>query len=258
MKNIKLKKQLGQHFLTNTQICERIFNSIKININEQNKLLEIGPGDGALTKYLYNNYSDSLYLIEIDSDLIKTLNKNFPKIKENIINADFLKFDIKEKFKNDKINIVGNFPYNISSQIFYKIIENRNLVENVICMVQKEVGERIVSGPGSKKYGIPSVLIQAYYDVEYLFEVLPESFNPPPKVKSCVIKLKRNTTQEIKCDFNKFKDLVKTAFNQRRKTLKNALKSLDIDLTKVNKGLLSKRAEELNVEEFISIVLDIS
>ncbi len=254
-KKIKLKKSLGQHFLIDEEICKNIFQEIKsINLNN-NIILEIGPGDGALTKYLYTLNHKNLYLIEIDSDMIQILKKKFSKIESNIIKADFLKYDLNKQFENKQINIVGNFPYNISTQIFHKIIENRDKVENVVCMLQKEVAERIVSGPGSKKYGIPSVLIQAFFDVKYLFEVAPDAFNPPPKVTSAVIALKRNKEKDISCDYEKFRKIVKLAFNQRRKTLKNALKPILVENIKYH--FLDKRAEELSPKQFEKLTISI-
>lgn len=251
--NIRLKKSLGQHFLKDEEISKKIFEEIKKLDNKI--IIEIGPGDGALTKYLYPFFKEKLCLVEIDSDMIKILKKRFPDLSSNIVKADFLKFNLENQFK-EKINIVGNFPYNISTQIFYKILENKDKINNIICMIQKEVAQRISASPGSKAYGIPSVLIQAFYDVEYLFEVPPEAFLPPPKVTSAVIRLKRNLRTKLRCDEKKFKNIVKLAFNQRRKTLRNALKSILPKNKDFNLPILNKRAEELSVKDFEELIFN--
>ncbi len=267
--NLKPKKRLGQHFLIDKTIVEKIINSIKKScnipsINEPSMdgkiILEIGSGKGVLTEHLYSIYKDNLYMIDIDLDMINLLKAKFKKNRStalsNIIHGDFLKYDLNN-FKYP-IDIVGNFPYNIASQIFYKVLEHKHVVRNVVCMVQKEVGKRIVSMPGSKSYGIPSVLIQAFYKTEYLFDVPPTAFDPPPKVVSAVIKLQRDFTKKLSCDEADFKKIVKMAFGQRRKTLRNALKSIlaGID-TKEFSDLLKKRAEQLSVKDFEYLVLNL-
>ncbi len=227
--NLKPKKKLGQHFLIDKIVVEKIINNIKKSCSSK-IILEIGPGKGVLTQDLYSIYKDNLHMIDIDIDMINLLKTKFKKnkstISPNIIHDDFLKYNLSKLSHNNHIDIVGNFPYNISSQIFYKILEHKDIVCNVVCMVQKEVGKRITSPPGSKNYGIPSVLIQAFYKTEYLFDVAPTAFDPPPKVVSSVIRLQRDFSKKLSCDESQFKKIVKIAFNQRRKTLRNALKPI--------------------------------
>jgi len=253
MNSVKPKKYLGQHFLIDENIAIKISDSLSA---ENSNLLEIGPGTGILTKYLINKYN--LKVIEIDSESVSYLNTHYPELKANIIFDDFLKFPIDSIFKDEKFSVIGNFPYNISTQILFKIFDNKDRIKEVVGMFQKEVAERIASKHGKKSYGILSVLLQAYYNIEYLFTVEQNSFFPPPKVRSAVIKLTRNDVSKINCDENLFYNLVKTAFNQRRKTLKNALKSyvFNDDIAKLN--LLHLRAEQLSVENFISLTNCIS
>lgn len=213
-------------------------------------ILEVGPGTGVLTQYLLQK-EYSVYAIEMDRESIAYLNRNFIQLTDNLIEGDFLALDLKSITKGP-LCIIGNFPYNISSQIFFKVLDDKQQVPEVVGMLQKEVADRIAAPPGSKTYGILSVLIQAFYDVEYLFTVPPEVFNPPPKVQSAVIRLKRNTVQQLDCDEKKFKMVVKTAFNQRRKTLRNALGSLTF-ATAPNEHLLTLRAERLSVEDYVQI-----
>jgi 16S rRNA (adenine1518-N6/adenine1519-N6)-dimethyltransferase len=245
---INPKKSLGQHFLKDKNIATKIINSIKYS---DYPILEIGPGLGILTEGLIKNKFD-LSVIEIDSKVIPLLEKKFPSLKNKIFHGDFLKFSIA-KIYNKTYSIIGNFPYNISSQIFFKIYDNRNNIKEVVCMVQKEVAERLCSPAGSKKYGILSVLLQAFYNIDYLFTVSEKVFNPPPKVKSAVIHLERNKNKVLGCNEELFLKVVKTGFNQRRKTLKNSLKSILLNLGQENEILL-KRPEQLNVEEFIGLV----
>tara|TARA_B100001250_G_scaffold387346_1_gene384635 strand:+ start:596 stop:1366 length:771 start_codon:yes stop_codon:yes gene_type:complete len=241
------KKYFGQHFLINKLISQKIVDSITF-IPEQ-YIIEIGPGRGALTEFLISK-SNQIKLIEIDSDCIDILENKFPNTE--IICDDFLKIDLK-KLGLEKYSVIGNFPYNISSQILFKVLENRNNITQVVGMFQKEVADRICSEPKSKKYGILSVLIQAYFHCEQLFDVSPNNFNPKPKVYSSVIKLSRNNITQLNCDHNKFKEIVKLGFSQRRKKLKNALKkiiTLDYQNTNI---MMTKRAEELSVSDFIEL-----
>ena len=246
MMDVKPKKHLGQHFLIDEKISERISNAI----SKSNKinLLEIGPGTGALTKFLLHENID-LISYELDDESITYLKNTFPTLV--VYNEDILKTDWTKIFKGNYY-VTGNFPYNISSQILFKIYENRTIIDQMVGMFQKEVAERVCSGPGTKKYGILSVLIQAYYDVEYLFTVNEEVFNPPPKVKSGVIKITRNNIIKLDCDEKLFFRVVKAIFNQRRKMARNSLKSLLGD-EKIDHVLLTKRPEELSIENFTEI-----
>ena len=246
MMDVKPKKHLGQHFLIDEKISERISNAI----SKSNKinLLEIGPGTGALTKFLLHENID-LISYELDDESITYLKNTFPTLI--VYNEDILKTDWTKIFKGN-YSVTGNFPYNISSQILFKIYENRTIIDEMVGMFQKEVAERVCSGPGTKKYGILSVLIQAYYDVEYLFTVNEEVFNPPPKVKSGVIKITRNNIIKLDCDEKLFFRVVKAIFNQRRKMARNSLKSLLGD-EKIDHVLLTKRPEELSIENFTEI-----
>ena len=214
---VRAKKALGQHFLTDQDIARRIVGAL-----QGSPVLEVGPGMGVLTQYLINT---NLKAIEIDKESVAYLRKHFPELGDGLIEGDFLKMDLGNVFPG-QFSIIGNFPYNISSQIFFKIIDNRDLVPEVVCMIQKEVAERIAEKPGTKTYGILSVFLQAWYDIEYLFTVGSGAFNPPPKVQSAVIRLTRNSRTSLGCDEKLFKTVVKTAFGQRRKTLRNSLKPL--------------------------------
>ena len=248
---VKPKKHLGQHFLKDLEIAENIANLLRktpLNI----PILEIGPGTGVLTQFLLKN-EELPYLIEIDTESVDFLKKKFPILEENqrIIEGDFLHFDMKKQF-NEKIVIVGNFPYNISSQIFFRVLEYKDLVEGVVCMLQKEVAQRLASPAGSKDYGILSVFLQAFYDIQYHFTVPEHVFNPPPKVKSGVISLQRNQTEQLDCNEVLFFRVVKTAFNQRRKTLRNALAGI-LPPNMKEEAILQKRAEQLSVADFVSL-----
>ncbi len=245
---VKPKKSLGQHFLTDLYIAKKIVDSLS---NDSKNIIEIGPGKGVLSQYLLQNKSLNTKYIEFDQESVDYLTATFPEISDNLILGDFLKLDLKPLFGKEKFRIIGNFPYNISSQIFFKTLEYKNQVDEVVGMIQKEVAERLASPPGSKKYGILSVLLQAYYKIEYLFTVKEGVFFPPPKVKSAVIRLKRNNVESLGCDDSDFKAVVKTAFNQRRKTLRNALKSFTFEPTEEITKLLTKRAEQLSVAEFV-------
>ncbi len=243
------QKSLGQHFLTDTNIATKIVASLYAK--DVNVVVEIGPGRGILTRDLVKNSQYDTYLVEIDGALVEQLSQTFPELKHRILHSDFLKLDISESFKGP-IAIIGNFPYNISSQIFFKILENRDKVVEVVGMVQKEVAERIKTGPGSKTYGILSVLLQAYYHVEYLFTVNEKVFDPPPKVKSAVIRLTRNKIETLDCDETLFFRLVKTGFNQRRKILRNSLRSILLNL-RPDHELMLRRPEELSVSQFVEL-----
>jgi 16S rRNA (adenine1518-N6/adenine1519-N6)-dimethyltransferase len=251
MKSVKPKKFLGQHFLNDINVVDKIINLIN---REEKYILELGPGTGALTQHIINT-SYCAKFIEIDNESVVYLKKKFPEIKNKIIEADFLKFDVNKIYKFP-FTLLGNFPYNISSQILFKVLDNKNKITKVIGMFQKEVAERIVAKKGKKK-GILSVLTQAFYDVEYCFSVGNEKFYPPPKVDSAVIRLQRNERANLECDEKLFKHIVKKAFNQRRKTLKNALKSFNLSESKEINKLLFLRAEELSVKDFILITLNV-
>ena len=245
---VKPKKYLGQHFLRDENIAQKTADSL--SANDIQNVLEIGPGTGVLTKYLMNR-AFNLHVIEIDDESIDYLKATYPELSDKIIHADFLKTDLTGLF-NGEFAIIGNFPYNISNLILFKIYENRTLIPEMCGMFQKEVAERICSKPGSKVFGILSVLIQAFYDVEYLFTVSENVFFPPPKVKSAVIRMQRRDDYSLNCDEALFLKVVKTGFNQRRKTLRNSLKSLT-DTRSIEDELFSKRPEQLNVESFVKL-----
>jgi 16S rRNA (adenine1518-N6/adenine1519-N6)-dimethyltransferase len=244
--SVRAKKHLGQHFLKDEQIAQQIVGSLLLKHHER-CVLEIGPGMGILTKYLIQQKAFKTSIIDIDRESILYLQNAFPELKENILSGDFLKMRLDDYFQ-DTLAIIGNFPYNISSQILFKVLEHKNLVTEVVGMFQKEVAERIASVPKKKAYGILSVFMQAYYDVEYLFTVHEDVFNPPPKVKSAVIRFTRNKNLKLDCNEALFITVVKTGFNQRRKTLRNALKSILPLNTEI--PFLSQRAEELSYREF--------
>ena len=252
MNQVKAKKQLGQHFLTDESIAERIAHGLT---GQSRCLLEIGPGMGVLTKYLINDERYRFAAIELDRESVDYLAVHYPDLR--VIEGDFLRLDLESLFSASElaegISIIGNFPYNISSQILFRVFEHRDMVPEVVGMFQKEVAERVAAGPGSKTYGILSVLLSAFYDIEYLFTVHEHVFNPPPKVKSAVIRLKRNAVDNLGCDERLFVQVVKTAFNQRRKTLRNALKPLNCSLDAIDDNILAKRAEQLSVQDFVSI-----
>ena len=251
MKPVKAKKYLGQHFLKDNHLAQKITNLLT---NEHQNIVEIGPGMGILTKFLIIK-KINLKLIEIDLESITYLKNNFEMNEKDIIHGDFLKTEIKSYF-NQNFSIIGNFPYNISSQILFKVYENKNLIDEIVGMFQKEVAERISSISG-KKRGILSVLIQAFYEVDYCFTINEDSFNPPPKVKSAVIKLTRNKRKKLDCNEKLFKNIIKSAYNQRRKTLRNALKSYNLKINNEIDYLLTLRAEKLSVEDFIKITKNV-
>lgn len=264
---IKPKKRLGQHFLVDRNIASKIVKQLTLHCSYET-VLEIGPGLGILTEYLLNNHEYKTCVIEIDPEMTAYLRKRFEfhpgysGSKFKIIEGDFLKFDLNLIF-DDKFGIIGNFPYNISSQILFKILENKDKVFEVVCMLQKEVAQRIASKPGNKKYGILSVLLQAFYDIELLFTVNETVFEPKPKVKSAVLRLIRRIDDtskskfgnplKIQCDEKLFFKIVKQSFQNRRKTLRNALKKLTLQAKTSDFDILNKRAEQLTVDEFIEL-----
>ncbi|MDQ4139166.1 MAG: 16S rRNA (adenine(1518)-N(6)/adenine(1519)-N(6))-dimethyltransferase RsmA, partial [Bacteroidota bacterium] len=217
-----------------------------------NEVLEIGPGMGVLTNYLVKHSEYQTTVIDIDRESIRYLQAHFPQLTGRILEADFLNLDVSKLF-SDKFSIIGNFPYNISSQIFFKVLENRQQVEEVVCMLQKEVAERIAAGPGSKVYGILSVLLQAFYTIEYKFTVSREVFDPPPQVLSGVITLVRNQVEHLPCNEKKFFEVVKLSFGTRRKTLRNCLRPYKLPEEITNQPIFDKRAEQLSVEKFIQL-----
>lgn len=248
--NVKAKKHLGQHFLTDKNICRKIAGSYHGHQGCK-RVLEVGPGMGALTEFLIEDGLD-VHVIEVDRESISYLNEHFPALKGKIHEADFLKIDLKQLMGNEPFGVVGNFPYNISSQILFKCLDYRDQIPEIMGMFQKEVAERIAEKPGSKQYGILSVLVQAFYDIDYCFTVDEHVFNPPPKVKSGVIRCVRNERAQLPCDEKLFIRVVKATFNQRRKTIRNTIKPL-IKEPIGESELLSRRPETLSVEEFVEL-----
>ncbi|MBK5194512.1 MAG: 16S rRNA (adenine(1518)-N(6)/adenine(1519)-N(6))-dimethyltransferase RsmA [Proteiniphilum sp.] len=247
MFQVRAKKSLGQHFLKETEIARRI--AATLDDFSSLPLLEVGPGTGMLTQFLLQNERD-LTVVEIDRESIAYLNEHFPALKGRILQEDFLRMDFSEHYSGS-FCIIGNYPYNISSQIFFKVLDNKESVPCCAGMIQKEVAERIVASPGSKTYGILSVLLQAWYDVEYLFTVDEQAFIPPPKVKSAVVRLTRNKRKQLNCNEKLFKTVVKTSFNQRRKMLRNSVKSLLSEESPMpDDPMLTKRPEQLSIEQF--------
>src|SRR5574344_121063 len=245
MNDVKAKKYLGQHFLTDLNIAENIVNSLS---ESTLSVLEIGPGMGVLTQFLIQKPYQT-YVAEIDSESVAYLEAKYPELSSHIIAQDVLELDLKKLFSGH-FSIIGNFPYNISSQILFKVLDEKEQVDEVVGMFQKEVAERVASEPHHKAYGILSVLLQAYYDIEYLFTVNENVFNPPPKVKSAVIRLRKRPNPNISVPYPVLKNLVKTAFNQRRKTLRNSLKTLNYPLDFLQDPIFNKRPEQLSVEDF--------
>ena len=248
---VRPKKSLGQHFLHDQHAAIRIVQGLQKN-DPVTHVLEIGPGMGVLTKHLVEDKQIDLKVVEIDRESVAYLEKNFSALHGRIIAGDFLELDLSAVFPSS-FAIIGNFPYNISSQIFFKVLEARDRVDQVVCMLQKEVADRIAEEHGSKTYGILSVLLQAYYDITYLFKVPPGAFTPPPKVMSAVIRLKRNARKKLDCDEQLFVQVVKQGFNMRRKTLRNALKKLNLAAEVAALAIMDKRAEQLSVDDFISL-----
>ena len=250
LRHVRPKKSLGQHFLKDLSVAQRIAGALPVA--EPAAVLEIGPGTGVLTQFLLQNPMIDLTVVELDRESVPYLRRHFPALENRIIEADVLRLNLSGIFK-DKFLIIGNFPYNISSQIFFKLLEYRNQVPCLAGMIQKEVAERIAAPHGSKTYGILSVLLQAYYEVEYLFTVGAQVFDPPPKVQSAVVRLTRNAVQQIDCNEALFRKVVKTAFNQRRKTLRNSLKTLIAAGAPTTNPLFDKRPEQLSVAAFIEL-----
>lgn len=248
---VRAKKSLGQHFLTDLSVAQRI--AATVDTHRHQPLLEVGPGMGVLTQYLLEAGHD-LRVVELDRESVAYLELNFPALQGRIIADDFLKLDLKTVYGDSQFSIIGNYPYNISSQIFFKVLDYKDQVTCISGMLQREVAQRLAAAPGTKTRGILSVLLQAWYDVEYLFTVDEHVFNPPPKVKSGVVKLVRNAVTDLGCDQRLFKTVVKTSFGQRRKTLRNSLRGL---LTKpgqvLDDAIFGQRPEQLSVEEFIHL-----
>lgn len=254
MQPVRAKKHLGQHFLHDKNTAERIVNGLPEDAWTDD-LIEIGPGTGVLTQFILEKKENGFYGLDIDQESIDYLKKTYPTRSDNFIYCDFLQYPVGNIVKKP-FNIIGNFPYNISSQIMFRVLEFKNDIRYVVGMFQKEVAKRIAEKPGSKEYGILSVLLQAYFDIEYLFTVNEGVFSPPPKVKSGVIRLKRNNVKVLDCNEKLFFLVVKTAFNQRRKTLRNALKP--ILKGPMEHVLLDKRAEQLSVPQFIDLTNEVA
>jgi 16S rRNA (adenine1518-N6/adenine1519-N6)-dimethyltransferase len=248
---VRPKKHLGQHFLKDKSIAARIVELLSGH-GGYRYVLELGPGTGVLTEFLVQREEHELFLIEVDKESIVYLKQHYPALKEKIIEGDFLKLSL-DSLLNQPFALIGNFPYNISSQIFFKVLDYRDQVPEIVCMLQKEVAQRIASPPGNREYGILSVLLQAYFDIEYKFSVPPNVFQPPPKVQSGVIRLRRNNVAKLDCNEVLFKQIVKAGFNQRRKMLRNALKPLDPPPELIGDSILDKRAEQLSVADFVSL-----
>lgn len=254
MYKVRPKKFLGQHFLKDLSVADRIAETI--DEYKHIPTLEIGPGMGVLTNFLLSRGHD-LTVVEIDRESVPYLQEHFPQLDGRIIEADFLKMNLDQLFEG-QFTVIGNYPYNISSQIFFKVIDFKDRIPCCSGMIQKEVAERMAAGPGSKTYGILSVLMQAWYNIEYLFTVSEHVFDPPPKVKSAVIKMTRNEVTHLACNEKLFKTVVKTAFNQRRKTMRNSLKALlgkECEIFAM--PVFDKRPEQLSVAQFIDLTLEI-
>lgn len=261
MKSVRPKKQLGQHFLKDLSVARRIADTV--DACPDIPILEVGPGMGVLTQYLIPK-GRLVKVVEIDDESVSWLRQNHPSLEENIIADDFLKMHLENTFDGSPFVLTGNYPYNISSQIFFKMLDYRHLIPCCTGMIQKEVAERLAAAPGNKSYGILSVLVQLWYDVEYLFTVEPGVFNPPPKVQSAVIRMTRNTTEDPGCDVRLLRRLVKTVFNQRRKMMRGSIKpllaALDAERGSHNNHtdflslpLLTRRPEQLSVAEFVQL-----
>jgi 16S rRNA (adenine1518-N6/adenine1519-N6)-dimethyltransferase len=251
MKHVSAKKHLGQHFLKDESVARKIVDALQPT-GRYKQVLEIGPGMGVLSQFLFQRKDFETKLIEIDKESVHFLLEKFPDHARDIAEGDFLKLDLNKTF-SEPFAIIGNFPYNISTQILFAVLENRNLVPEVVGMFQKEVGERIASPPGNRDYGIPSVLLQAWYDVELLFTLDENDFSPPPKVKSCVLRFERKENFMLGCDEKKFFNVVKTSFNQRRKMLSNAISSL-LPKEKISTlPYMNLRAEQLSWKQFVEL-----
>ena len=250
MSSVRPKKHLGQHFLKDLNIAKSIADGLTGH-GGHDKVVEIGPGTGVLTQFLLQNKQETS-VIEIDRESVAYLKQHYPQLDGRIIEGDFLRLNMEERFPG-KFGVVGNFPYNISSQIFFKILDLKQQVPEVVCMIQKEVADRLISAPGNKAYGILSVFLQAYYELEYLFTVPPNVFNPPPKVNSAVIRLKRNKREALDCDEVLFRRVVKAGFQMRRKTLRNALKPINLPEELSGEKVLDLRAETLSVDQYVEL-----
>ncbi len=256
MNSVKPKKFLGQHFLTDLNVAHRIADTV--DACPGIPVLEVGPGMGVLTQYIIPKERE-FKVVEIDFDSVPYLHEHFPQLGDNIIEGDFLKMNLHDVFDGRPFVLTGNYPYNISSQIFFKMVENRDLIPCCTGMIQKEVAERMAAKPGTKSYGVLSVLIQAWYDVEYLFTVDENVFNPPPKVKSAVIRLTRNSKAELGCDEKLFRRIVKTVFTMRRKMMHNGMKQiLGKDSPMLADSLFTNRPEQLSVQEYIDLTNKVS
>lgn len=251
---VRPKKHLGQHFLHDKNIARRIVDALEAGPSMP--VLEIGPGTGVLTTTLVERFGDRLFLIEIDPESVDHLHEAFPNLGHRLMHGDFLKLDLQKLFPGP-FAIIGNFPYNISSQIFFTVLDHRDRVTEVVCMLQKEVSDRLAAKHGSKTYGILSVLLQAFYDLKVLFKVSPGAFHPPPKVMSSVIRLTRNARKELPCDELLFRTIVKSSFQMRRKTLRNGLKHLNLPGSVQALPIMDKRPEQLSVEAFIELTQQI-
>ena len=253
MKQVRPKKNLGQHFLTDLSIAKAIADTV--DACPELPVLEVGPGMGVMTQFLVEK-PRPLKVVEIDRESVAWLNEHFPKLRENILGEDFLRMDLQTVFDGQPFVLTGNYPYDISSQIFFKMLDNKELIPCCTGMIQREVAQRMAAEPGSKTYGILSVLIQAWYNVEYLFTVDEHVFNPPPKVKSAVIRMTRNEVMDLGCNERLFKRLVKTVFNQRRKMLRVSLKQMlpaDSSFFTLHSSLLTKRPEQLSIQQFVEL-----
>lgn len=247
MEDVRAKKRLGQHFLTDMGIAQDIVDALS---PETARVLEIGPGMGVLTRFLLQKENLEVHAVELDEESVTYLNQHYPELQPRLYSMDFLKADLLSMIQ-PPFSIIGNFPYNISSQILFRVLDYKDQIPEVVGMFQKEVAVRIASKPGNRDYGILSVLLQAYYDIEYLFTVHEHVFNPPPKVKSAVIRLKRNSCRRLPCDEATWKMLIKTAFNQRRKTLHNSLKNISFEDGFTQNEIFRKRPEQLGVDDFV-------
>ncbi len=252
---VRPKKHLGQHFLKDQAIANHIARSIT-GFGDYRHLLEIGPGTGVLTQHLMKEQGVTLWMIDLDGESVNYLKRQFPNLGDRLVQGDFLKWDTRSI--PGAFAVIGNFPYNISSQIFFKILEEHHRIPEVVCMLQREVAQRLVAGPGSRRYGILSVLLQAYYKLEYLFEVSPESFYPPPRVYSAVIRLQTLGKRQLECNEEIFRALVKRGFQNRRKTLRNALKEFNLPSEIRTHELLDRRAEQLAVEDYVTLTKSIT
>ena len=253
MAEVRAKKALGQHFLTDLNIARKIATSLSGGTSENpDKVLEVGCGMGVLTQFLLQRDDIVTYGAEIDGESVEYLHAHYPEFAPRLLEGDFLKMDLRATY-GDRLKIIGNFPYNISSQIFFKVLENRDIVPECVGMIQKEVAVRLAEPPGSKEYGILSVLLQAWYDIEYLFTVGEKVFNPPPKVKSAVIRLVRNNVEKLDCDEQLFIKVVKASFGQRRKMIRNSLKSAFGNFGGNEHRFFTMRAEQLSVADFVEL-----